>query len=122
MTDTVAALYRFFSGFGIHAHAEGDVPKDETPPYITVQLIEPTWDVQAPFYARLWYRGASYAPIMAKADEISRAIGTGVCLRMDDGALWIHKGDTFVQRMTTDGDPALKCLYLSMQLQAIKGE
>ena len=120
MTGTVGALYRFFSSFGLDAYAEGDVPDNETPPYLTVQLVEPSVDAAAPTYARLYYRGASYEPVLAKADEIGRAIGTGVTLRMDGGAVHVWKGQTFAQIMSQDVDRAIKCVYLSMIIQVDK--
>lgn len=119
MTATVQALYRYFGGFGLPVYAEGDAPATATPPYITVQIIEPRWDESTPIYARVWYRGSSYQPILDKVDEIGADIGAGVGVPTGGGALYISKGAHFAQVMPMEGDPALKCVYLNMNIHAI---
>lgn len=124
MTATVKALYRFFSGFGLPAYAEDSVPlKDANnnkiePPYITVQLIAPDWKSSVPFYAHIWYRDKGFAAIDAKADEIGAAIGEGVSIPTDGGAVYIYKGTPFAQYRPMAGDPMLKCLYLNMTMMS----
>ena len=124
--ECIDALYRFFSGFAIPAYPEDNVPiKDPAtgekivPPYITVQLIAPNWRGAVPFYARLWYRSDTYSEICAKADEIAAAIGEGVSLPTEDGAVYLYAGDTFAQYQDMAGDETLKCAYLSMSIHAI---
>ena len=122
--ECIDALYRFFSGFGIPAYPEDNVPiRDPTtgektgPPYVTVQMIAPNWRGSVPFYARLWYRSDTYDDICAKADEIAGAIGEGVSLPTAHGAVIIGMEDNFCQFQPYAGDTALKCAYLSMNLQ-----
>ena len=122
MTDTARALCAFFGSFGVPAYAEDDVPDRALPPYITVEVLEPTWDASAPFHVRVWDRHHSYARAMAIADAVGRAVGAGICLRLTDGAAWIHRGNTFAQRIPAHGDPVLKTIYLSMTLQVVREE
>ena len=131
MTNTAIALHTFFSGFGIPAFVEYDVPDefpDEhgdmqpvRPPYITYQLVEPDWRDSAPIYARVWYRSTSYTAINAKVDEIRAAIGEGVSIPTDSGAVWLFKGSPFAQNMPMEGDDTLKVVYLNMIIHAITG-
>lgn len=120
MTGVIGALYSFFSGFGIDCYAEDTINKvGAQPPYISVQLIVPVWEETVGFYARLWYRADDMEGINAKAEEIARAIGAGACVPVEGGGVvWIYKDTTFAQHMTA-ADPALKCIYLRMKMQAI---
>lgn len=128
MTYTAQALYSFFSGFGIPAFTEYDVPDEfpdgngemqpVTPPYITYQLIEPDWDDGGTFYARVWYRSTSYAAINAKVDQIKAAIGEGISLPTPGGAVYLTKGTPFAQNMPMEGDDTLKVVYLNFNIMA----
>lgn len=120
MTEIDAALYAFFSGFGLPAYLEDEAPLSAQPPYITVHTAVPAWDAAAPIHARLWYRGASDAAVDAKADEIAAAIGhAGASLPTATGCAWLYRSNPFAQHIPMPGDPALKCVYLSMSLQAL---
>lgn len=114
MTDMAAILHTFFSGFGIPDYVENTVPDDATFPYITHQVVQPEWRGSAPFYARVWYRSLSVGGLCAKVDEIANAIGEGISVPTDDGAVYIYKDTMFVQFMPFEGDDMLKTAYLSM--------
>lgn len=120
MTEIDTALCAFFSGFGIPAWLEDDVPHGAKPPYITVNPAMPAWDASAPIYAHVWYRGASYAAIDAKVDQIAAAIGhAGVSLPTATGCVWLYRASPFAQHRHMAGDPALQCVYLNMSIQAL---
>ena len=119
MTNTAMALYEFFSGFDIPAFVEYTVPDDVKPPYITYQLVSPQWRDSATMYARVWYRSISFEAIAAKVDEISAAIGEGISIDTDDGAIWLFKGSNFAQYMPMEGDDTLKVVYLSLTIHAL---
>ena len=119
MTNTATALYQFFSGFGLDAYLEYDVPADAQLPYITYQLIEPDWDDSGTFYARVWYRSPRIDAINAKVDEIKNAIGEGVSIRAPGGAVYLTKGTPFVQFQPMEGDDMLKVAYLNFNIHAI---
>lgn len=117
--NTTDALYAFFSGFGLPAYLEYDVPEKATLPYITYQLVEPDWQDSATLYARLWYRSKSLMDISAKADEIKRAVGEGVPLSTPDGVVWLFKGNPWAQHMPMQGDPMLRVIYLNFIIHAL---
>ena len=118
MRQTVDALNAFFGQFGVPVWPEDSVPAGVKPPYITVQVVVPTWDVTAPFYARVWDRAATSERIMGMVDAIGAAIGEGASLTTESGCVWIHRDGSFAQRQPYPGDPTLQCFYLSMTIQA----
>lgn len=118
ITKIVTALYNFFSGFTIPAYAEDSVPDDATLPYITYQIAVPEWENPVTLYARVWYRSASFEGISAKVGEIDEAIGEGVCVPVEGGAVYLYKETPFTQFMPQTGDLTLKCMYLSMSMLA----
>lgn len=117
MTNVAAALHTFFGSFGIPDYLEGAVPDDATFPYITHQIVRPEWRGSAPFYARVWYRSLSVSGLCAKVDEIAAAIGEGVSIPTNSGAVYITKDAVFDQYMPFEGDDMLKTAYLSMIIQ-----
>ena len=119
MTNTAKALYQFFSGFGLQAYGEYNVPDDAELPYISYQLIEPDWDDSGTFYARVWYRSTSYTEINAKVDEIKAAVGEGVSIRTPGGAVYLTKGTPFIQFQPLEGDDSLRVAYLNFNIHAI---
>lgn len=118
MTQTAEALYQFFSIFGLPVYEEDSVPTEARPPYITVRVVEPAWNDSAATYARVWDRGGT-ARIYGVVDQIRDAIGEGVCIPTDSGAVWIYMGQPFSQLMGFEGDPALKSVYLNLTLHAL---
>lgn len=119
MTNVAIALYQFFSGFGLSAFVENNVPDEATLPYITYQLVAPDWRDSSTMYARIWYRSTSFAAINAKVDEISAAIGEGVSIPTNGGAVYLGKGSPFAQYMPMEGDNTLKVVYLNLIINAI---
>lgn len=119
MTKTAQALYTFFSGFGIPAYAEYAVPDEADLPYITYQVTEPDWRDEATFAARVWYRDTSFAALNATVDSIRAAVGEGVRLQTDGGALYLFKGTPFVQIMPMEGDDTLRVAYVNFGIHAI---
>ena len=88
-------------------------------PYITYQLVEPDWRGSATMYARVWTRSTSYAQVAAIVDQIRAAVGEGVSLPTENGAVWLFKGSPFAQNMPMEGDDTLKVAYLNFNIQAI---
>lgn len=117
MKNTAKALYNFFSSFGLEAYVEYSPDKDAQLPYITYQLVEPDWRDNATLYARVWYRSTSYVEINTKVDQIRAAIGEGLSLPTEDGAVYLTKGTPFAQNMPMEGDSTLKVVYLLFNIQ-----
>ena len=110
-----AAIYQFWSSFGLTAYEENTVPTDAAFPYVTYQLVTDSFDSEAPATASLWYRGESWTAINAKTEEISRKISRGgKIIACDDGAIWIKRGQPFAQNMSDESDDLIKRKYINI--------
>ena len=110
-----AALYKFWSGFGIPAYEENTVPHDASFPYITYQLVTDSFDREVPVTASVWYRSESWTAINAKTDEISQTISRGgKIIPCDGGAIWLKRGQPFAQSMGDESDNLIKRKYLNI--------
>ena len=115
MRSTAKALKEFVGGFQLPAYALNTVPDDVQPPYLTFPLVEPEWDQKAPFYIQGYFRTTSFTDVLEKADEIARAIGTGIKINMDHGYLVIYPETSLIQTLV-DGD--VRSFYLSLSINS----
>lgn len=101
-----AAIQGFWESFGLEAFEENAVPTgDDAPefPYITYELVTDDLGNETAMSASLWYRGSSWVPVNAKADEVGARLGyAGMRLVCDGGCIWLRRGTPFAQSM---GDP-----------------
>lgn len=110
-----AAIYQFWSGFGLTAYEENTVPSDAAFPYITYQLVTDSFDREVQVTASLWYRSESWTAINAKAEEISQKISRGgKIISCDGGAIWLKRGQPFAQSMGDESDDLIKRKYLNI--------
>ena len=110
-----AAIYQFWSGFGLTAYEENTVPDDATFPYITYQLVTDSFDREIPLSASLWYRSESWTAINAKTEEISQKISRGgKIISCDGGAIWLKRGQPFAQNMGDESDDLIKRKYINI--------
>ena len=110
-----AAIYQFWSGFGLTAYEENTVPTDSAFPYITYQLVTDSFDREIPLTASIWYRSESWTGINAKTEEISQKISRGgKIISCDDGAIWMKRGQPFAQNMGDESDDLIKRKYLNI--------
>lgn len=110
-----AAIYQFWSGFGLTAYEENTVPDDATFPYITYQLVTDSFDREIPLTASLWYRSENWTTINAKTEEISQKISRGgKIIPCDGGAIWLKRGQPFAQSMGDESDDLIKRKYLNI--------
>ena len=113
-----AAIYQFWSGFGLTAYEENTVPEDAVFPYITYQLVTDSFDREVAATASLWYRGESWTAINAKTEEISANIGLGgKIIKCDGGRIWIKRGQPFAQNMGDESDDLIKRKYLNVNIE-----
>lgn len=117
MTETAKALYSFYSGFGLEAYPESNVPENATLPYITYTVIEPDWRQNASQQARVWYRSESYKGINAKVDEITQAVGELIMLPTANGYIALRPSDPLVQYQPVE-NPEIKVAYLNFQINS----
>ena len=110
-----AAIYQFWSGFGLTAYEENTVPTDAAFPYITYQLVTDSFDSEVATTASLWYRSESWASINAKTEAISQKISRGgKIISCDGGAIWLKRGQPFAQNMGDESDDLIKRKYLNI--------
>ena len=113
-----AAIYQFWSGFGLTAYEENTVPEDAAFPYITYQLVTDSFDREVAATASLWYRGESWTAINAKTEEIAQHIGLGgKIIKCDGGRIWIKRGHPFAQNMGDESDDLIKRKYLNLTFE-----
>jgi hypothetical protein len=113
-----AAIYQFWSSFGLTAYEENTVPTDAAFPYVTYQLVTDSFDREVAATASLWYRGESWTAINAKTEEISRYIGGGGRLiDCDGGFIWLRRGSPFAQNMGDESDDLIKRKYINVTVE-----
>ena len=113
-----AAIYQFWSGFGLTAYEENTVPEDAVFPYVTYQLVTDSFDREVAATASLWYRSESWTAINAKTEEISAHIGLGgKIIKCDGGRIWIKRGQPFAQNMGDESDDLIKRKYLNLTFE-----
>lgn len=112
-----AAIYQFWSSFGLTAYEENTVPEDAAFPYVTYQLVTDSFDREVAATASLWYRGESWTAINAKTEEISKKIGaSGKKIAVDGGGIWIKRGQPFAQNMGDESDDLIKRKYINISI------
>ena len=113
-----AAIYQFWSGFGLTAYEENTVPTDAAFPYVTYQFVTDSFDREVAATASLWYRGESWTAINTKTEEISAHIGLGgKIIKCDGGRIWIKRGQPFAQNMGDESDDLIKRKYLNVTIE-----
>lgn len=113
-----AAIYQFWSSFGLTAYEENTVPTDADFPYVTYQLVTDSFDREVSATASLWYRSESWMAINSKTEEISQYIGTGgKIIKCDGGRIWIKRGQPFAQNMGDESDDLIKRKYLNLTFE-----
>lgn len=111
-----AALYQFFSSFGMTAYTSTSVPEDAVFPYLTYELITSAWEVgEVGLTVNLWFYTTSEAVPNAKAEELSEAIGLGgVRLKCDGGYIWLKRGSPWCQSLSDETSPTIKRRYINV--------
>ena len=118
-----AAIYQFWSGFGLTAYEENTVPHDAAFPYITYQLVTDSFDRELPLAASLWYRSEVWTAINDKAEEISQKISRGgKVIPCDGGAIWLKRGQPFSQNMREESDDLIKRKYLNITAEYLTAD
>lgn len=111
-----AALYSFFSSFGLKAYEENSVyamaMQGQAPkfPYLTYEGISDSFgEYDAPLSFSLWYQSYVWTEINAKSQQISAAIGrVGKILKCDGGYIWIQRSHPWGENMGDDSDDTIR--------------
>lgn len=116
-----AAIYQFWTGFGLNAYEQTAVPTgDDAPelPYITYEFVSDGFGIEVALSASLWYRSTSWVEVNAKAEEIARRLGVGgVVVPCDDGLIWIKPGQPFAQNMSDPNDGMIRRKYINILVE-----
>lgn len=115
MLKTAATLKTFFGSFGLPAYTLQSVPDEVTLPYITYQLTEPEWNEQANTYCQVWFPKNQLAALLAKADQIAAAIGTGIQFTQDGGYLVLYPATPLIQIYS---DEYSQSAYINLMINA----
>ncbi len=115
-----AAIFNFFSGFGLTAYPASSVPTsgEEMPtfPYLTYSVSTDQGVQSVSATASVYYRSESWTAINSKVDEISQSIGMGVTLECDEGGIIIRKGTPWAQTLGDDSDNMVKRKILTFEI------
>ena len=118
-----AAIYQFWSSFGLTAYEENSVPTDARFPYITYQLVTDSLGSEVQMVASVWYRGSSWVDANAKAGELGQEIGRrGAVLSCDGGKIWLKRGNPFSQNMGDENDNLIKRKYLNITAEFLTAD
>lgn len=117
MRAMAKALKEFAESFGLPAYTVESVPDDVSVPYLTYPLTEPEWSQKATWYIQGWYRTTSNAQLSAKADEITKAIGTGIRINTGVGYVVIYPESPLVQ-ILVDGD--YRSFYINLTVNSFQ--
>lgn len=116
------ALHKFWSGFGLIAYEQNNVPFDVIMPYITYSESIGSFGDNPFMTASLWYfsEDEERTDIVTKANEIESAIGLGgTTVKYDNGMLWVKRGTPFAQAMDDPEDKRIKRIVLNIEAEFI---
>lgn len=114
--DKLQALQNFWSSFGLPAYDATTVPDEAVMPYITYDVSTAALDEPVIMTGSLWYRTTSWEDISNKAQEIAEHIATSLPIKVEDGYLWIVRGNPFSQRMS-DTDDMVRRILINIQAE-----
>lgn len=113
------ALHAFFNSFGIPFYPSSSVPEDTIFPWGTYDAVFGAWgDEPIAITANLWYRTESEKEPNDKIKQISAAVGLGgKIVLFDEGAIWIKRGEPFVQNLSDETDDLIKRRYINLTVE-----
>lgn len=115
--DKQQAYYQLWNSFGIPAYDELTVPDDAPFPYITYQVITDSIDKPVFPSASIWYRSASWTNIDLKLEEITDYIEDLQPIELDEGYMYVTRGQPWAQRMTDDVERDVKRYTLNLNVE-----
>ena len=111
MTELAAALYDFWSGFGIPAYLQDNVPDDAVLPYITYEVVRGDAMGATVLVAHNWHQKAAggNAARHEVMDAIARAIPSqGRRVPVGRGFVMLYRNDaTFQTDVADEEDPSV---------------
>lgn len=116
-----AAMFQFWSSFGIPAYDELSVPVGEPFPYISYQRAIDGLDAQVALSASVWYRGSSIVELNEKVEEIAKAFSSRkkCVVPCDGGALVFYRETPFAQELGDDKDDLIKRMVINYSVRFV---
>ena len=114
--DKSQALNSFWNGFEWPAYQEYSVPDDVEFPYITYSESFDSLGNVLILNASLWDRSSSWKSVTIKSEEIAKKVGEygHHVIKLDQGYLWLVKGNPFAQKMGDSSDEQIKRIFLNI--------
>lgn len=116
VTEAARALHAFFSGFGLCAYPQGDVPEageeEGVAPYILYPIAAPGFCETVDFPVRVCDRSYGYARAAQTADAICDAVGAGLLLPLPHGALCLRPGESGEAGVQQEREARNLCVHL----------
>ena len=112
------AIQKFWESFGLPAYDEATVPKDAQMPRITYNVQTDSIEGILGLSASLWYMSTTWEEVSLKAEEIGNYIVKmqPPTIAIDEGRVYITKGQPFAQRMTDPND-SIRRINLNIQVE-----
>lgn len=118
--DNLQVQNEFWSGFGWAAYEENSVPDKAVLPYITYEAPDTNYrDGRRQIMVSLWHRTNVWGALIAKEKEIAGAIGTGIYIPCEGGAVYFDRGTPWAQRMRDAADDSIRRIVLAVEMESI---
>ena len=115
------ALYQFWSSFGVPAYEETSVPTgDDAPkfPYITYSVAKSDFGKEVALSGSIWTRSTSLQQAVDLETAVYNSIGYGgKPINIDNGAIWLKRGNPFSNPMGDDSDNMIKRKYINLTVE-----
>lgn len=114
------ALYEWFQGFGMPFYPATALPpaKDLKFPYGTYEAVFASFGETVYPTVNMYFKTASEATPNKAVDAFEKAVGNGGTLvECDGGAMWIKKGQPFVQAIADHDNSSIKRRLISIAIE-----
>lgn len=120
--DNYRAIQTFWESFGVDAYDEQTVfTSGSAPayPHITYEAFSGQWEAQKTMSASLWAKSTSWAWLKQRAEEIRKAIGSGITMPVDGGIIWFRISNTPFAQVIASGstDDLVKRILLTIEVE-----
>lgn len=115
--DKAQAINAFWNSFDLPAYDEYTVPQNIALPYITYEVNTAELDEPVILTANLWYRDSGWKAITEKTEEIAEYIKRMTPIKVENGRVFISKGDPFAQRLDEPDDSTIRRMLLYIYVE-----